>query len=117
MEYTYQQKIALMRIMFDIIHADGIIHERETFFFDVLKKEFDLLDEDREEIYKKNPLLALTQLRAMTLEQKEYFAQLMSKMIIVDDDININEVAIYDVVRDFCLIPTTFEENISSKNL
>jgi uncharacterized tellurite resistance protein B-like protein len=42
MELTYQQKIAMMRILLDIIHADGIIDARETFFFEQLKKELDL---------------------------------------------------------------------------
>lgn len=36
-EYSYQQKLAIMRILLDIIHADGIIDARETFFFDQLK--------------------------------------------------------------------------------
>ena len=39
-EYTYQQRIAIMRILLDIIHADGIIDARETFFFEKLKDEF-----------------------------------------------------------------------------
>ena len=42
MEFTYQEKIAVMRILLDIIHADGIIDERETFFFNKLKDNFKL---------------------------------------------------------------------------
>lgn len=111
-EYTYQQKIALMRILLDIIHADGIIDARETFFFNKLKEEFRLSDEDHEAVTNKNSLIALTQIKCMTDEQKAEFAHLMSKMIIVDEDINANEVAIYDVVTDFCGINISFDEAI-----
>lgn len=109
MEYTYQQKIAMMRILLDIIHADGIIHERETFFFNQLKDKFELEERDRNVINEKNSLLALTQIKEMTREQKEEMARLMGKMIIVDDDINVNEVAIYNVVCEFCGIEVKFE--------
>lgn len=114
MEFTYQQKIAIMRILLDIIHADGIIDERETFFFDKLKNEFDLDNEAHEAVKCKNSLLALTQIKQLEDDQKEAFAKLMSAMIVVDDDINANEVAIYDVVAQFCDIKVSFGETVDS---
>lgn len=114
MEFTYQQKIAIMRILLDIIHADGIIDERETFFFDKLKKEFNLDDEAHETVKSKNSLLALAQIKHLEDEQKVTFAKLMSAMIVVDDDINANEVAIYDVVAQFCDIKVSFKETVDS---
>ena len=90
-EYSYQQKIAIMRILLDIIHADGIIDARETFFFNQLKDQFGLTDEDHEIVKRKNSLLALLQIREFTEEQKMGFALYMSKMIIVDKDIKIYE--------------------------
>lgn len=110
MEYTFQQKIAIMRILLDIIHADGIIDARETFFFDKLKEKFELQDDDHELIKSKNSLIALSQIKLFSNEQKANFAELMSNMIIVDEDINANEVAIYDVVTEFCGIPIPFEK-------
>lgn len=115
-EYTYQQKIAIMRILLDIIHADGIIDARETFFFEKLKGEFGLADEDHEVVKKKNSLLALTQIKLLDEEQKEHFAELMAQMIIVDEDINVNEVAIYNVVTDFCGIRKEFDKTISKED-
>lgn len=109
LEYTYQQQIAMMRILLDIIHADGIIDEREIFFFNQLKERFNLTDSDYEVVKAKNSLLALVQIKEMTPEQKKQFAYLMNKMIIVDDDIDVNEVAIYDVVREFCKIDEDFK--------
>ncbi len=114
-EYTYQQKIAIMRILLDIIHADGIIDARETFFFDKLKDEFQLAEEDHEVVKCKNSLLALTQIKLLDEEQKENFANLMAQMIIVDEDINVNEVAIYNVVSEFCEMGKVFKDSITEE--
>ena len=48
---------------------------------------FELEERDRNVINEKNSLLALTQIKEMTREQKEEMARLMGKMIIVDDPI------------------------------
>lgn len=114
-EYTYQQKIAIMRILLDIIHADGIIDARETFFFEKLKDELQLAEEDHEIVKKKNSLLALTQIKLLDEGQKEHFAKLMAQMIIVDEDINVNEVAIYNVVSEFCGINKEFNDSITTE--
>lgn len=34
----------------------------------------------------------------------------MNKMIVVDEDVNVNEVAIYDVVTKYCDIPILFDK-------
>ncbi len=117
MELSYQQSISMMRILLDIIHADGRIDERETFLFNHLKKEFNLTDEDHQVVERKNSLLALAQLKEMDDEVKDFFAKLMSRMIIVDEDINVNEVAIYELVADFCGISTKFDENAGKESL
>ena len=116
-EYSYQQKIAILRILLDIIHADGIIDARETLFFNQLKELFGLSDEDHEIVRQKNSLLALLQIRNFTDEQKMGLALYMSKMIVVDQDINVNELAIYDVVTEFCSIDKKFEDNIPAEEL
>ena len=68
-------------------------------------------------VKRKNSLLALLQIREFTEEQKMGFALYMSKMIIVDKDINVNELAIYNVVSEFCGISKEFESNIPSEDL
>ena len=113
MDFTYQEKISMMRILLDIVHADGIIDARETFFFNQLKEVQDVAEEDYNIIKEKNSLLALVQIRRMDDEKKLYFSKLMNKMIIIDEDVNVNEVAIYDVVSEFCGIHTNFEDNIN----
>lgn len=110
MEFTYQQKIAMMRILLDIIKADGV-DATEVFFFNQLMEEFSLAPEDKDIVDERNSILALVQLSDMTTEQKHYFSDLMTKMIIVDGDINANELAIYGVVADFCKIDKSFEDH------
>lgn len=114
-EYTYQEKIAVMRILLDIVHADGIIDARETFFFNQLRDLFSLDESAYEDVKTKNSLLALVQINSMEPEQKTYFAKLMGKMIVVDEDINVNEVAIYNVVKDFCKIDVKFEDTLTKE--
>ena len=41
----------------------------------------------------------------------------MSKMIVVDGDINDNEVAIYNVVNEFCSLHKEFTDNIPEEEL
>lgn len=116
-ELSYQQKIALMRILLDIIHADGKIDARETFFFNKMKDELNLIDEDRIQIEEKNSLLALSQIKYYDDEQKEFFARMMSHMIIIDEDINVNEISIYNIVCEFCGIKAVFEDFISETEM
>lgn len=116
-EYTYQQKIAIMRILLDIIHADGRIDARETFFFNQLKEKYELSDDDHEAVNSKNSLLALAQIKALSEEQKVEFARQMSRMIIIDEDVNVNEVSIYNIVCDTCGIPSGYEEFIEDEEL
>ena len=40
----------------------------------------------------------IREIKNFTEFQKVFFAKLMNKMIVVDEDVNVNEVAIYDVV-------------------
>jgi uncharacterized tellurite resistance protein B-like protein len=112
--YTYQQKIAILRVLTDIINADGRIDERETFLFEKLKKDFNLSEEDHKVALEKNSLLALVQIKNLNEEQKNNLATMMSQMIIVDEDINVNEVDIYNIVKDVCGIKEKFEDMIAS---
>ena len=101
-----------MRILLDIIHADGIIDARETFFFNKMKEVYNLKEEDYDVVKKKNSLLALSQIKCFDNEQKEYFAKLMSRMIVIDEDVNVNEMNIYNIICEFCYINFDFNEYV-----
>jgi len=101
MKFNYQQKIAMMRILLDIIHADGRIDAREIFYFNQLKEKFELPEESHKDVDEKNSLMALAQVKSFDDGQKDFFADLMGNMIVIDEDIDVNEVLIYNVVREF----------------
>ena len=110
--YNYQQKIAMMRILLDIIHADGRIDARETFYFNQLKETFDLRDDAHKDVDEKKSLMSLAQVKMFDEDQKEYFAELMANMIVVDEDIDANEVLIYEIVREFAGIKQGLNRSI-----
>ena len=90
--FNYQQKVAMMRILLDIIHADGRIDAREVFYFNQLKEKFEISEDSRRDVEEKNSLMALAQIKMFDNEQKDYFAKLMANMIVIDEDIDANEV-------------------------
>lgn len=106
--FTYEQKISMMRILLDLVLADGRIDERETIFFDKIAGLLGLDNKARKDVDKKNSLLALTEISEYSQAQKEELSKLMGQMIVVDEDINYNEIRIYNVVNDFCKINIGF---------
>ena len=108
-ELTYNERIAVMRILHDIILADNRIDEREQMLFTDIAKTLDLDASARQSVEKLNSLLALAIIHDFNQKQKEEFAKLMGQMIIVDKDINYNEVKIYNVVNEYCNIRVEFE--------
>ena len=107
-ELSYEQKISVMRILLDLVLADGRIDERETMYFKKIAEKLDLEQSARKDVDAKNSLLALTEISEFDQEQKEELSKLMGQMIIVDKDINYNEIRIYNVVNDFCKINIGF---------
>ena len=110
-EFTYEEKIAVMRVILDIVMADGKVDERERTFFTEIASSLHLGQEAKDDVDRCNSLLALTVIHDLDDQQKEQVAKLMGKMIIVDEDINYNEVKIYNVVNEFCQINIDFDEN------
>lgn len=106
--FKYEQKISMMRILLDLVLADGRIDERETIFFDKIAGLLGLDNKARKDVDAKNSLLALTEISEYTQEQKEELSKLMGQMIVVDKDINYNEIRIYNVVNDFYKINIGF---------
>jgi len=107
-QFTYNQKISTMRILLDLVLADGRIDEREAVFFEKIAGILGLDNSARKDVDAKNSLLALTEISEYTQEQKEELSKLMGQMIVVDEDINYNEIRIYNVVNDFCKINIGF---------
>ena len=96
--FNYQQRVAVLRILQDVIYADGRIDIRETELFEKLKQELCITEQIQEDVQSRSALLALCQVRALDAEQKSYLVELMRSMIVIDEDIDSHEVLVYDLV-------------------
>lgn len=110
-----QQKIAVMRILFDIINADGRIDAREMFFFHKISAMLGLSNEDLDIVREANSLLSLLEIKGFDNEQKIEVAKLMGEQIVVDEDINVNEMAIFEFVCSTCGIDIKFSDVVSEE--
>lgn len=102
MEFSYNQKMAIVKLLLDIISVDGKIDARETFYFEKVKTSLGLTSQDHFKVYEYNTLGCLSIIKAMTEEQKEYYAQLMKEMILADEVVEDNERIAYDDLCKFC---------------
>lgn len=107
-EFTYNTKIAILKVLTDIINADNVVHEKETEYIDELVKQFGLDDSYKTEMNSVVTLQALNTLRQLDSNQKEQIAAIMGKMIVIDKDINYNEVKLYNTICESCFINKDF---------
>ena len=115
--FNYRQKIAIMRILFDIINADGRIDARETFYYNKISVILGLNEKDRPIIDEANSLLCLLEINSFDDDQKKQMAEMMGQQIVVDMDINVNEMAIYELVCKICNINIDFNEIVSKEQI
>ena len=106
MEYTYIQKMSIVKVLLDIISVDGKIDARETYFFEEIKIRLDLSAEDHFRVREYNTLNCLSVIKEMTVGQKNYYRELMSGIILADGVIEENEQIAYDNICEFCGIPS-----------
>ena len=98
MEYTKDQKMAMSKVLLDIVSVDEHIDARETMYFENVKELLDLTTQDHYDILHLNTLKCLSIIKLMTIEQKTEFAIMMRKMIIADEFIDPNEAtSFYDI--------------------
>lgn len=114
---NFQQKIAVLRILFDIINADGRIDARETFYFKKVAKLLGVGEEHRATINEANSLLCLLEIKSFDESQKQQMVQMMGQQIVVDEDINVNEMAIFELVCKTCNIDMKFEDVVDSEQI
>lgn len=98
MEYTKDQKMAMSKVLLDIVSVDEQIDARETMYFETIKNALQLTTQDHFDILHLNTLKCLSIIKAMSVEQKTDFATMMRNMIIADRFIDPNEaVSFYDI--------------------
>lgn len=107
-ELEYNAKIAVMRILNDIVNADNVVKDVEVNYMNEVASTFELADNYLNEVNNLVTLQALSIVRALSADVKEQIAQLMGKMIVIDEDINYNEVKLYNAVCESCNIDKDF---------
>lgn len=107
-ELTHDAKIAILRILSDIVNADNIVKDVEVEYMNEIARSFELADNYMDEVNNLVTLQALSIVRALSADLKEKIAQMMGKMIVIDEDINYNEVKLYNAVCESCNIERDF---------
>ena len=62
-------------------------------------------------------MLCVVEINHFDDEQKKWLAELMGQLIVVDEDINVNEMAIYELVCKTCSIGTLFTDVVTEEQL
>lgn len=107
-ELSYNEKIAVIRILNEIMNADNIVHEKEMEYLDEVVKSFNLENGYKEEVKRLMTLEALSTIRGLNIKQKEEISKMMGNMIVADKDINYNEVKLYNAFCESCAIDRDF---------
>lgn len=108
-ELTYTSKIAALRLLNDILHADNIVHKSEIEYLRKITESFSLAEGYENDLNGLVTLQALSIIRELAPSQKEVIARLMGEMIVIDKDINYNEVKLYHTVCESCNIHGDFD--------
>ena len=72
---------------------------------------FELDDTYKAEVGNLMTLQALSTIRGLAADQKSEIAKMMGKMIVIDEDINYNEVKLYNAFCESCNIEKDFNIN------
>lgn len=107
-ELTHNAKIAVLKILNDIVNADNIVKDVEVDYMNEIARSFELADNYMDEVNNLVTLQALAIVRTLSTDLKEKIAQMMGKMIVIDKDINYNEVKLYNAVCESCVIERNF---------
>lgn len=107
-ELTYKEKIAVVKVLNEILKADNITHEKEIEYMNNIISSFGLEENHKTEVDELITLQALSTIRETTVEKKSMVAQMMGKMIVIDEDINYNEVKLYNAFCESCGIEKDF---------
>ena len=107
-QLTYNAKIAVVKVLNEILNADSIVHENEVQYMNEVIRDFGLEEKYEDDVKSLMTLQALATIRELDVNQKEMVAKMMGKMIVIDNDINYNEVKLYNAFCESCNIEKDF---------
>lgn len=110
-QLTYNAKIAVVKVLNEILNADSIVHENEVQYMNEVIRDFGLEEKYEDDVRSLMTLQALATIRELDVELKEMVAKMMGKMIVIDNDINYNEVKLYNAFCESCNIEKDFNVN------
>lgn len=110
-ELSYNAKLAVVKVLSEILNADNVVHEKEVQYMNEVIQDLGLESKYNDDLKTMMTLQALATIREMDVEQKEMVAKMMGKMIVVDNDINYNEVKLYNAFCESCNIERDFKVN------
>jgi uncharacterized tellurite resistance protein B-like protein len=110
-QLTYNAKIAVVKVLNEILNADSIVHENEVQYMNEVIRDFGLEGKYEDDVKSLMTLQALATIRELDVELKEMVAKMMGKMIVIDNDINYNEVKLYNAFCESCNIEKDFNVN------
>lgn len=107
-QLTYNAKIAVVKVLNEILNADNVVHENEVQYMNEVIRDFGLEGKYKDDVKSLMTLQALATIRELDVELKEMVAKMMGKMIVIDNDINYNEVKLYNAFCESCNIEKDF---------
>ena len=107
-QLTYNAKIAVVKVLNVILNADSIVHENEVQYMNEVIRDFGLEEKYEDDVRSLMTPQALATIRELDVELKEMVAKMMGKMIVIDNDINYNEVKLYNAFCESCNIEKDF---------
>ena len=96
---THNVQIAVIKVLTEIQKADNVVRDKEIDYLKDVMLSFGLCDENLSEVNDTSPSQAISIIKELPAENKNEIAKMMGRMIVVDDDINYNEVILYNT---FC---------------
>lgn len=107
-ELKYNEKIAVIKVLTEILNADNVVHESEVAYMENVIQSFSLDESHKSDVDNMMTLQALSTIRELSVDQKGEIAKMMGKMIVIDKDINYNEVKLYNAFCESCDIDKDF---------
>lgn len=108
---TYNAKVAIIKVLSEILNADSIVNDNEVEYMNEVIKSFNLDGNFQSDVDSLLTLQALSTIRELSVTLKNKVAKMMGKMIIIDEDINYNEVKLYNTFCKSCDIEKNFNIN------
>ena len=102
--FTLQEKMAMAKILVDIVSVDEKIDVRETLYFEKVKDLLELTTKDHFELLNLKTIMCLSTIKGMLDEQKIYFAEMMRSMVLADEYIDPKEASSFYDICDFIQI-------------